>query len=136
MSHSNEATLEVDGASLHGALSRGKTFGHNGMTITIKVRPIAQLRGRWAESDACTLSPGLLVACGHRSIVQAVCPPTTLRPLHPCIPQDLTYAVKSNTKRGEMAALLQGVTGFFEPRCMSALVRVHGSDLVADGDAG
>jgi hypothetical protein len=41
--------------------------------------------------------------------------------------QNLTYTVASNVKRGEVATLLSDVTGYFDPRRMSALmVGLHG----------
>jgi hypothetical protein len=37
--------------------------------------------------------------------------------------QELSYTVPSNTVKGEVAHLLHGVSGFFEPSQMTALVR-------------
>jgi len=36
--------------------------------------------------------------------------------------QDVSFTIASDKKRGEKATLLQGVSGFFEPGKMSALV--------------
>jgi hypothetical protein len=38
--------------------------------------------------------------------------------------QDLTYSVVSNTEKGKTIQLLSGVTGYFQPSKMAALVSV------------
>ena len=41
----------------------------------------------------------------------------------PLLPlQDLTYSVRNNQNRKELLYLLKGVTGYFQPRRMTALV--------------